>query len=692
MTSGDSILLQHQIMPIKRSGCSIKNGSREPTNGSRNASSNIIIITPPRSYTFPPSEPRFHKSEDETLEGHHVVDYLQQALSYHDGGEPQGIISLSCEETVDDVTIEKIATLLQRNHRHVRLQALYLPKNHLTSAAAAHIARITETMAETLLHLDLRQNNLGVAGLKTLIQTPQPLAIIQTLNLEGCDLPKAAASVLADLLRRNNNLQELYLGYNNRLKPQGIQKIIAGLADNPDSKLNKLDLKGTSMGGKGLKELLEYLNGNDTMHALDLSRNNMRAAVAEGFAYLLKFPNHILHLDLGSNDIGPDGINALARALKENGALQGYCRIQQLILNYNQLGDQGAICLANAIQNNSTLQHLDLSKNNIGLDGVTQLANSLAINYSIRTVNLDGNNIDDQGALALAHVLRRKNCHIEELTCHDNPLISEDHGEFYLQHAFRFRESLKTHLGELQKDIEADRLMSVDWWRRPPHVQVTDWEVDVLVQSLTRHNPQLLQTIYLTGARITDESLKHLFSRYIAENPSLQRLYLKNVTLRDDMNAIKQALCTNSTLRILNVTSCNLSTVECAANLAVALRHNRMLQRISLQCNSLGDEGFCLLWQAINGEEPHPSLASLNMSNNGLTDRSMEAICKSGSLGRLEALYVEKNQITDRGALDLAKALMDSKALKVLSVAQNQEITSRGQIALRAFAPMRFSC
>ena len=106
----------------------------------------------------------------------------------------------------------------------------------------------------------------------------------------------------------------------------------------------------------------------------------------------------------------------------------------------------------------------------------------------------------------------------------------------------------------------------------------------------------------------------------------------------------------------------------------------------------MDDEGFESLWEAINPRDknPHSSLVALNVSNNLLTDVAMAVMAEAGDV-TLQDLYLDGNQITDRGALDLAKAIMDSTTLKMLTVARNR-LTHKGKNTLRWFAPDRFSC
>lgn len=646
------------------------------------------------------TEARFHKNEDSSLESSHVLEYLHRATCRGEGealaqyaDTPHHVLQeLSCEETLCDSSIKSIQEIIQKNHDNIFIKALRFPRNQLSSAAAEPLAKILR-ITKTLIHLDIRHNSVGSEGLAKLIQplTDQggDRCSLVTLNLVNNNLKRKAASYLADLLKKNKTLQEVHIG-RNPLHPKGMKEIINGLQANSESRVKHLDLKATGLGGKaGLKALIELLKKNETIESLDLSSNGLGPHGAKELSSVFMFKNVLLDLNLGGNDIGADGVSAMANALNEERKVQGHCNLQRLSLNWNQLGDEGAIFLAMGLEKNSTIHHLDLSHNKIGSLGALHLASTFGINYGLKEVLLNDNSIDDQGAFALASVLGTPNCSVDKITWEHNPDISEQ-GDFFLNHVFKFRGSLKTWLGSLQEEIKADRSMDVNWWRTDQ--TITDWEVATLAQSLVDHNPQMLRSIWLTGERITSQSLEILFLSYLAENPGLVRLYLKNVAISGAVTSLQKSLCTNSTLSNLNLIDCGLSAAD-AADLAVALKLNETLERFNLKSNNIGDEGFRVLWQVINpkGKATHKSMQAFNAGNNNLTDLAMEAIRDSGTV-MLRELHLDCNSISDKGALDLARAIIDSPTLKVLSVAANEEMTLKGKQALRIFGPDRFSC
>merc|ERR1719198_71594 len=70
---------------------------------------------------------------------------------------------------------------------------------------------------------------------------------------------------------------------------------------------------------------------------------------------LKELSNGATCIDLDGNEIGDEGVKALAAVLKDNTTLQ------QLDLSLNDIGDEGGKALAAVLKDNTTLQQLDLS-------------------------------------------------------------------------------------------------------------------------------------------------------------------------------------------------------------------------------------------------------------------------------------------------------------------------------------------
>jgi hypothetical protein len=108
----------------------------------------------------------------------------------------------------------------------------------------------------------------------------------------------------------------------------------------------------------------------------------------------------VTDIDLHLNDIGDEGASALADALKVNTS------VKTINLGCNRIGNEGAAALADALKENMSLTTIDLASNGIGDQGASVLADALTVNTSVTSINLDSNTIGNQGATALADALQ----------------------------------------------------------------------------------------------------------------------------------------------------------------------------------------------------------------------------------------------------------------------------------------------
>jgi proline dehydrogenase len=86
--------------------------------------------------------------------------------------------------------------------------------------------------------------------------------------------------------------------------------------------------------------------------------------------------------------------------------------LQKICLNRNNIGDEGAKYLADAIKLNSMLLKVDLWNNNIGDEGVKYLEDAIKLNSMIEEIGIGGNNV---GASQIEDILKENNEKGDEL-------------------------------------------------------------------------------------------------------------------------------------------------------------------------------------------------------------------------------------------------------------------------------------
>ena len=213
-----------------------------------------------------------------------------------------------------------------------------------------------------------------------------------------------------------------------------------------------------------LKAIIEALIVNDELKILDISNLNFNSVISPEFNLyeeLLKNNKNLTELITGSNvsgfsttslakglkdnttltnlsliDIGDEGAVALADALKHNKGLT------KLHINKCNISAVGAQDLANALKNNSTLTELDISNNDISDGGANALADALKTNSTLTTLDISINQIGNVGVVALAEALKTETTNLTELNIEFNSF--NDTGAVALIKAFDVPDGNKT--------------------------------------------------------------------------------------------------------------------------------------------------------------------------------------------------------------------------------------------------------
>jgi Leucine-rich repeat (LRR) protein len=268
------------------------------------------------------------------------------------------------------------------------LTSLDLQRNLLDDTGAVLLA--DAPLLGQLRQLNLGNNDIGVAGIRTLARSPHA-ADLTTLQLgPGRGLGDGAAEALAEspYLRRLAHL-DLSLWGGEHLTAAGLGR----LAGSPNfESLETLSLNSQS------------LIRSDGVRALCASPRPSRLTALslrycgvgdEGLVALANCPGlgHLRSLNLATNAFRLGGIEALASS-RCLGALR------TLDLSSNRFGDVGAVALASSA-GLTRLHHLTLTGCNIGAAGTAALAAAPHL-PELRSLDLWLNPIGDIGAAALA--------------------------------------------------------------------------------------------------------------------------------------------------------------------------------------------------------------------------------------------------------------------------------------------------
>jgi len=637
--------------------------------------------------------------------GSNANEILEFLRSSADASEK--IQDLICEESFSDEDVHKLEQLLFDYHRLINLTNLKLPSNGLTSASGRSLAAILSLQHETLQGFSLAHNPFTSVGLNQILEplfshSPQATNLIH-LDLTNTQLGSKGGLAIAQLLRNNNTLQQLNVT-NNSIGTKGIKAIVSELTTNSSllllnlsynnlksrgatllaraleestsvCNLQSLILTGNSIGHKGMQTLSRMLTVDRTIESLYVGINNIGPEGAAHLAFAIKRNYTLRLLHINDNNIGPNAASLLFDQLRDDNRT-----LENLNLAGNNIGTQGASDLTAVFIKNAILTNIDLSGNRIGSDGVILLTDALPYSISLVHLNLSNNLIDDRGAQAISEVLSDPNSLIlQTISLEDNPDISAE-GLLSLSRAPQVKRNWEHWLSKFVQNLIGGKIHSINWTKR----KIGNEEVLLLNKALNnptiQTEPPTIRSLWLGGPLLTSRSLVPLFGTCISSPSNVVRLYIKDCcnTCEDSMEAIAEALPRSKSLEVLSLTSCCI-TPKGATKIAQGLRQNATLRRLNLDDNRIGDDGLAEIVSAL----PHKTLTSLSANGNNITDTSMGL----HDLSQVDELHLKNNQITDRGALDFARNLMDGGCRMTWVSLQNNHVTKKGGETILTFMP-----
>ncbi|KAM9772479.1 NACHT, LRR and PYD domains-containing protein 12-like isoform 2-T2 [Syngnathus typhle] len=329
------------------------------------------------------------------------------------------------------------------------LQVLELKKCNLSKKSCKALASVLSSPG-SLRALGLGDNDLGDDGLEALAAgLAKPQCTLQVLTLWSCKLSKKSCEALASVLSSPGSLRKLDLTWND-LCDDGLEALAAGLA-NPQCALQVLDLWDCELSKKSCEALASVLSSPGSLRELDLGHNDLgddglealAAGLAkpqcalqvlgldhcklskkscEALASVLRSPCSLRELDLSANDLGDDGMEALAAGLAKP-----QCTLQVLGLKKCKLSKKSCEALASVLSSPCSLRELDLSGNILRDDGLEALAAELAKpQCALQVLGLKKCNLSQKSCEALAKALRSNPSHLQELNLVDNDIEEED--------------------------------------------------------------------------------------------------------------------------------------------------------------------------------------------------------------------------------------------------------------------------
>ncbi len=217
-----------------------------------------------------------------------------------------------------------------------------------------------------------------------------------TACLESCSLGDASTKSLMQSICRSIDPHSpvnthLKMNLHGNEIHEGSASHIAELLTKSSTLLSSLELGWNQIGDKGLQAIFAALKLNKTLKKLDVS-------------------------NCGMTDTG---VASLADALCTNNTLE------ELHIAYSLIHEEGALHIADILRNNNTLSKLLLDGDPIGDKGLQFIFEALKRNTTLKQLSVFRCGMGDAGVASLADALRTNNT-LEDLPIHQNDAITED--------------------------------------------------------------------------------------------------------------------------------------------------------------------------------------------------------------------------------------------------------------------------
>ncbi|XP_036834302.1 capping protein, Arp2/3 and myosin-I linker protein 3 isoform X1 [Oncorhynchus mykiss] len=188
-----------------------------------------------------------------------------------------------------------------------------------------------------------------------------------------------------------------------KLPPEALRSLFIGLTTNPHINDLHLDISGCELKSAGASVIQELFPRLSSIATLDISDNGLDADL---LSVLPAFSKHtsLKHLYLGKNfniksRVLDEILHKLVQLIQEE-----ECALQSLSLADSRLRSRGTV-LVNALGSNTCLRKVDLSGNSLEDIGAKMLSKALQINTTLRSVTWDRNNTSATGFLDVARAL-----------------------------------------------------------------------------------------------------------------------------------------------------------------------------------------------------------------------------------------------------------------------------------------------
>eukprot|EP01027_Heterolobosea_sp_BB2_P009525 GEZU01014029.1.p1 GENE.GEZU01014029.1~~GEZU01014029.1.p1 ORF type:complete len:825 (-),score=258.10 GEZU01014029.1:123-2384(-) len=414
---------------------------------------------------------------------------------------------------------------------------------------------------------------------------------IQLLDLSNNDITEEGVSTIVNLFKLTPNLRYFNMS-GNIIENKGAMALATGLA--LCSKIETVILKECSVGNKGIAALIEACGNRDSFTTLNMEDNRITdIGATKTLGKFLESNNTLTHLNLSKNRIEFKGLEAILKGLEKNSALEYFD------ISDNPIGaSKGGMRLVAAIEKNNSLTGLRAADNKFTGEVLSKIGAALAKKKKFEKLDLSNNlfsqKMDKAGAKEFAQFLSEQDCELAELNLDNNELDSE-FGEA-LADALKTNNSL-TVLSLKNNFLATSEGSLPDAWSEMLKSNSKLERLDLSYNGIKSAGffdlidclceTDTLRELFLDGNHPEAEALNSL-ATFVAnsENCHLETLSLSNTDITDEIvEKMAAGLKDNKKLKIL-ILSQNKITNAGAEHLVKALADNETLRELNLGNNA----------------------------------------------------------------------------------------------------------
>ena len=403
-------------------------------------------------------------------------------------------------------------------------------------------------------------------------------------------------------------------------------------------------MRDVGVGPEAAKVIGEVLKSNVNFSRVELGKNMIGdAGIIQLANNLLKNLN-IVHLDLSSNCLTPEGTRDFLTLIANHGSLSSIDISSHEGLNRNRLCAYGAEPFATILKQNALLSMLNLAGTSLGVEGIVYIAEGLYENSSVVYLNVANNTIGARGAEILAKVAAKSK--LIELNLSGNRIGNE--GVDYVSALLG-----GTYEGGCS-------IVKLDLSKN----EITSKGAGKIYSSLKTNGT--LTHLNLEGNPFGAQSTYNLYS-FLADNVVLSQLNLSNCELRNDFAIVlSDGLGKNRGLLNINL-SHNIIEDVGISSLAQGLLRNYSLKCLDLSSNRIQNPGGLALANAL---KMNRSIEQLNLRDNNIRDEAGQLFSEVSRFNRsLIKLVLEYNPISYKYIRDIHANMKENRAFYRKSLA-----------------------